>query len=416
MSPIKFLEIFLNNWGLFLLIFSLVSIFFFGISKIIFKKYINGMVYVQSTSIIVFSIVFLLFFTDEISFRSLWVFIGSEILILCLMFFAYKNLLTRISSINIINKLNRLNKYLPFFLFCMTIVILYDFYMFYNLNLEYSRLSHKVNLAYSFIRIIKNFFLPVLYILLFHNFYLNNKIKSFLIFTFLVLTSIFSGSKSGFIIILFISFFIYKDLTQIKSIFKSNMSVFYFITYSLSVAIINITLMGVDFDILIIRIIDFAEAPIMTLPIDNPAETIFKNNSYFSVVHRSLGKLFGDVSSFDISSLFGFRLHEYFYGSNTLVGPNARIGAMFYSFFERQLIILTILIISIIIYLASRFHSLFKYSNFIHFSYILILINTYQDLVLDYNKAISNFSTIIALFLFSTLNLILKKSYVKTIK
>ena len=174
--------------------------------------------------------------------------------------------------------------------------------------------------------------------------------------------------------------------------------------------------MDVDFDTMVIRIIDFAEAPIMTLPIDNPAETIFNKNSYFSIVHRSLGKLVGDLSSFDISSLFGFRLHEYFYGSNTLVGPNARIGAIFYSFFERPIIVLTILIISFFIYFASRFHSFFKYSNFAHLSYFLILINTYQDIVLDYNKATSNFSTIIALFLFSMLYLILLQSYAKVIK
>ena len=236
-----------------------------------------------------------------------------------------------------------------------------------------------------------------------------------MIFTFLVLSSIFSGSKSGFLIVLIISFFIYKDLTQVKSIFKSYKNVFYFITFSLSVALFNLIIMDVDFDHMVIRLIDFAEATIMTLPINNPAETIFTNNSYFSIVHRSLGKLVGDLSSFDISSLFGFRLHEYFYGSNTLVGPNARIGAIFYSFFERPIIILTILIISIFINFASNLHSLFKYSNFVHLSYLLILISTYQDMVLDYNKAISNFSTIIALFLFSILNLILKKSHAKVI-
>ena len=212
-----------------------------------------------------------------------------------------------------------------------------------------------------------------------------------------------------------ISYFIYKDLAQVERVFRSSWNVLYFWVMSLSLAMVNLFIMDVDSEHMIIRIIDFGEAAIMTLPIDNPAETIFKNNSYFSIVHRSLGKLVGDSSSFDLSSLFGFRLHEYFYGSNTLVGPNARIGAIFYSFFERPIIILTISIISIFIYFASSLHSLFKDSNSIHLSYFLILISTYQDVVLDYNKAVSNFTTIIAFFLFTLLFLTLKKSHVKTV-
>jgi len=415
MSPVEFLSILIDNLRLSWLIVIVISITFFGLWKIIFGKYLNGMIYVQMTSILVFSIVVLLFIVQEISNQSFFIFLSSEVFVIVIVSYAYKNLLRITGRLNMNTKLDRLNSHVIVLLSGLLLILLYDFYLFYNLNSGNSRLTHKVSVLYSFIRIFKNFVSPILYILLFHNVYLNNKLRSLVIFSFLVLASIFSGSKSGFLIVLMISYFIYKDLAQVERVFRSSWNVLYFWVMSLSLAMVNLFIMDVDSEHMIIRIIDFGEAAIMTLPIDNPAETIFKNNSYFSIVHRSLGKLVGDSSSFDLSSLFGFRLHEYFYGSNTLVGPNARIGAIFYSFFERPIIILTISIISIFIYFASSLHSLFKDSNSIHLSYFLILISTYQDVVLDYNKAVSNFTTIIAFFLFTLLFLTLKKSHVKTV-
>lgn len=416
MSPIQFLDILLQNLPLYSLILVLTTFSFLYFWKKKFKKYINGLLYLQATSVIVFTNVIFMFITNEISYRSLLIFIGSEIFIISLMCFAYLKLLKIVNLIDIDKKLNSLNNYLFILIGGLLIVSFYDFYLFFNVNTSESRLSHKVNTLYSFVRILSNFVLPPLYILLFHNIHLNNKFKSLVILLVLIMSSIFTGSKSGFIVLIFVNMLLYKDLTSRVTVFKSSKVALWFIIFSFSVAIANIVSMEVDFEHMIIRIIDFAEAPIMVLPFDDPGKTIFLKNSYFSIIYRSFGKLIEDPISSDLSSLFGFRLHEYFYGSNTLVGPNARIGALFYSFFERPMIIISLVFISISVSIISRFHYFFNYSNFTHISFILIVVSSYTDIVMDYNTATSNFATIIALFLFSILFFILKMSYVKSNK
>lgn len=398
MKPDELHDLVNLDWVGFLIIISLSSGLFIGIWKLVFKKYTNGLIYVQGTSAGVFAIVTFLLLKDEIQVGAAVVFFGCEILALIVVIFGYKSLLATLSNVEVRRCLARLSRYWVIFTIMLSIVALYDLYLFYSVNYGGSRLSHKVTSLYTFVRILKNFSAPLLYILFYYNLRSQKYTRCFLILTVLISSSIFSGSKSGFLLIILTNYFIFKDLTLAKAV-ASRRAILMFSIMIVATGVLNLFSMGVKSSHLNTRIINFAEAPIMVLGIEDPTNTIFKDSSYFSIVHRSLGKLVGDAKSHDLDTLFGFRLHEYFYGGNTLVGPNARIGAVFYSFFNWPAVFFSLLVYLCFIRKFHHFHTFFKISSFTNIAFLLLLISTYQDTILDYNKAISNISAIIILYL-----------------
>ena len=216
--------------------------------------------------------------------------------------------------------------------------------------------------------------------------------------TLIIAKSIISGSKSGFIIILFTSFLVYRDLFGLTDKeLRINKIIFSII---LMVAFLNLQNMGIDLNKLQIRVLSFAEDSIMVYPSSTPTEAC-QDFSIINAVHRGVGRLIGDEDSMQFNALYGISLSNIFYGSNSATGPNSRIGSYTLCSFPGALIIIPIFFVALYLFLLWLVFKKMIFSG----GLLMILgfpffASSISLLILDYNSAMSVLSTLILLLIF----------------
>lgn len=405
MNPTEYIIEVLTNYRL-LLIFSIIYPLLLGLNWIIFKKYFNGLIVLVFASAIVFSVFIDLCYNNVIDTYRLLYFIFSDFLIYIIILLIYKRILSTINKQQILLIVKNFNdKY--FFIAVMWLL----FGILINLqNVSWdggSRIAFQTARWYSFFRMISILINPIVGLLLIYNLYNNNKTKLLVLLLLTIFISASGGSKSGFVFAIIMSFLLYNDLINVTHKLKPKIYI-PLVLFIVLAAILNFIFIGVDSDKIFERLVHYAEATIMVFPSKNPC-LVCEKQSFIALLHRGFGRLFNDPSSLEDNNLFGFALSSEFYGGETMTGPNARIGA--YSICAFPGIKITILYLIFIIFGAINY-VLIKITerkkSFIYISSLLVVIDTLQHFVLDYNVAMSNLTLIIFIYIFLILSFILR--------
>lgn len=347
-------------------------------------------------SSIVFACVVDLFYKSEISIPSVFHFFAFDFLVTIIVFIIYKKYIINTRKIcNIDQVFFYCKKYflLLFILSVLQIIIIY-----YNVNEGESRIIFHNERWYSFIKIIGWIFEPLLCIVAFIYLRFSNYRLAIIALSLIIVKSIISGSKSGFIIIIFTSFLVYRDLFGItKKELKINKLIALLI---LILAFLNLQNMGVDLNKLQIRVLSFAEDSIMVYPSLQPTEAC-QDFSIINAVHRGIGRLIGDEDSMQFNALYGISLSNIFYGVNSATGPNSRIGSYTLCSFPGILIIIPIFFGALYLFLL---WIVFKKMIFSGGLFMILgfpfFASSISLLILDYNSAMSILSTLILLLTF----------------
>ncbi|MEY2923097.1 MAG: hypothetical protein RL108_1723, partial [Bacteroidota bacterium] len=262
-----------------------------------------------------------------------------------------------------------------------------------------SRIAFQTARWYSFYRMISILINPTVGLLLIYNLYNNNKVKLSIMLLLTIFISASGGSKSGFVFSLIMSYLLYKDLIFVSFKLKSKIVIplVLFVTFA---AILNFYLIGVDSDKVFERLVHYAESTIMVFPSDNPCAACEKQST-IALLHRGFGRLFNDPSSLNDNNLFGFALSSEFYGGESMTGPNARIGSYSICAFPGFKIVVLYIIFIVLVSLNFLLIKITKQKkSFIYISSLLIVIDTLQHFILDYNVAMSNLTLVLIIYLF----------------
>lgn len=204
----------------------------------------------------------------------------------------------------------------------------------------------------------------------------------------IVATSVTAASKSGFVFTLVIGYLLYRDVYGPLRWAKWKKLTVIAVVAVLSIG--NLIMLGVDALKVGERITHYAEATIMLLPADDPTAAC-KDNSTIAKLHRGFGRLFGDRSSMDVDRLFGFALHLEVYGTNTLTGPNARIGAYaLCSFGISDLWLLALAYAACVWFCFLALYLARAAGILVKVAIALLVIHLAQHLSMDYNTAMSD--------------------------
>lgn len=153
-----------------------------------------------------------------------------------------------------------------------------------------------------------------------------------------IASSIFSGSKAGFITSLGSAFLLTSDLKRRFDTVLKNRTKIIIGTLAVSLMFVAFSRLETTPAHLFRRFFLTADATIMVYFSDNPTEA-GENVSMFAKMHRGFARLAGDKSAQNIDTLFGYALNKIRLGKNTFTGPNARIGAYFLCNFQNLTII-----------------------------------------------------------------------------
>lgn len=405
MNPTEYIIEVLTNYRL-LLIFSIIYPLLLGLNWIIFKKYFNGLIVLNFASAIVFSVFIDLCYNNVIDTYRLLYFIFSDFLIYILILLIYKRILSTINKQQILLIVKNFND--KYFLIAVMWLLFGILINLQNVSWDGgSRIAFQTARWYSFFRMISILINPIVGLLLIYNLYNNNKTKLLVLLLLTIFISASGGSKSGFVFAIIMSFLLYNDLINVTHKLKPKIYI-PLVLFIVLAAILNFIFIGVDSDKIFERLVHYAEATIMVFPSKNPC-LVCEKQSFIALLHRGFGRLFNDPSSLEDNNLFGFALSSEFYGGETMTGPNARIGA--YSICAFPGIKITILYLIFIIFGAINY-VLIKITerkkSFIYISSLLVVIDTLQHFVLDYNVAMSNLTLIIFIYIFLILSFILR--------
>ena len=407
MSPIDyFLEV-LENFFLvkiFFIVYAALLVF----NKLLFKKYLNGLLLLTFNSGIVFSVILDLYLSNRITLEKLSFFIFSDFLIYLIVLVIYFLFIRYNDKEKIYSALFFLNKKY-FTLFAIWLVIS----LIINLNNVSwdgsSRIEFQTAQWYSFVRIIAQIMTPITGLIIIFNLYEKNYIKFSILFLLVIATSISTGSKSSFVLFFIEYFLIFRDISVVKfTVRKKTYVTISFILFSFT--LLNFVLLAVDLNGLFERIVHYAESTIMIFPSTNPCK-VCQDQSLLSLMHRGFARLFGDKSAINIDSLFGFALSAEYYGANTFTGPNARIGSYTLCAFPGFKIFIMYFVFIVFIsfnYLLITVTSI-KY-KFLFITSILLFFHGIQQFILDYNTAMSDFTIILFILLFLFIKLIITMS------
>ena len=405
MNPTEYIIEVLTNYRL-ILIFSIIYPLLLGLNWIIFKKYFNGLIVLVFASAIVFSVFIDLCYNNVIDTYRLLYFIFSDFLIYILILLIYKRILSTINKQQILLIVKNFND--KYFLIAVMWLLFGILINLQNVSWDGgSRIAFQTARWYSFFRMISILINPIVGLLLIYNLYNNNKTKLLVLLLLTIFISASGGSKSGFVFAIIMSFLLYNDLINVTHKLKPKIYI-PLVLFIVLAAILNFIFIGVDSDKIFERLVHYAEATIMVFPSKNPC-LVCEKQSFIALLHRGFGRLFNDPSSLEDNNLFGFALSSEFYGGETMTGPNARIGA--YSICAFPGIKITILYLIFIIFGAINY-VLIKITerkkSFIYISSLLVVIDTLQHFVLDYNVAMSNLTLIIFIYIFLILSFILR--------
>ncbi len=397
MNPTEYIIDVLTNYRL-LLIFSVVYPFLLVINKILFNNFFNGLVVLVFASAIVFSVFIDLWYINVINGYKVIYFIFSDVLIYIIVLLLYRFILNNINKKNNLLILNKINER-----FFFVAVLWLTFGIIINLqNVSWeggSRIAFQTARWYSFYRMVSILVNPTVGLLLIFNLFNLDKIKFSILLLLTILISASGGSKSGFVFSLVMSYLLYKDLILVK--FKLKYRIFLpLILFVFLAAILNFYLIGVDSDKVFERLVHYAESTIMVFPSENPCAACEKQST-IALLHRGFGRLFNDASSLNDNNLFGFALSSEFYGGESMTGPNARIGSYSICAFPGPKIIVLYLVFSFLIGLNFMLIKITKHKkSFLYISSLLIVIDTLQHFVLDYNVAMSNLTLVLFIYIF----------------
>jgi hypothetical protein len=244
---------------------------------------------------------------------------------------------------------------------------------------------------------------PALAFVLFYNIELKNKKKYIYLFSLIVAESITSGSRSGFVFFLIGYFLIYKDIFKSR-ILSSRSSIIASVLFLAIISSLTLKYNNLGVVRTFERLIHYGESTIMVYPLADPP-MIVKGQSEISIIHRGFGRLFGDPSSTNIDKLFGYALSAEFYGENTLTGPNARIGSYALCAFPGSQLILLYFVF--FIYLKFSYYLLktsIKSNPLFYMISLLLIIDSIQQFIFDYNTGMSNFTIILILIISQLIN------------
>jgi hypothetical protein len=405
MNPTEYIYDVLNNFRL-LLIFTVVYPLLLCINWIIFKKFFNGLIVLVFASAIVFSVFIDLCYNNVIDSYRLLYFIFSDVLIYFSILFIYKRILSTINKQNILSIVQKFND--NHFLIAVSWLVFGILINIQNVSWDGgSRIAFQTARWYSFFRMISILINPIVGLLLIYNLYNKNKFKLIVLLLLTIFLSASGGSKSGFVFSIAMSFLLYNDLINVSYNLKPKVYI-PLLVFIFFAAILNFIFIGVDSDKIFERLVHYAEATIMVFPSKNPC-LVCEKQSFIALLHRGFGRLFNDPSSLEDNNLFGFALSSEFYGGETMTGPNARIGAYSICAFPRFKILILysiFLIFGAINYLLIKITE--RKKSFIYLSSLLIVIDTLQHFVLDYNVAMSNLTLIIFIYIFLFISLLLK--------
>jgi hypothetical protein len=376
------------------------------VNWLIFRKVFNGLIVLVFASAIVFSVFIDLNYSHLLNGYRILYFIFSDVLIYLGVLFIYRRVIRSINKEDIFLIFKNFNqKYFVFAVIWLFIGILINLQ---NVSWEgTSRIAFQTERWYSVIRMISLLINPFIGLLLIFNLYDNNKFKLGILILLTIFLSATAGSKSGFVFSFIMSFLLYNDICKVTFRLKPKVYI-PFILFIIFATILNFIFIGVDSDKIFERLVHYAEATIMVFPSKNPC-LVCEQQSFIALLHRGFGRLFNDPSSLLDNNLFGFALSSEFYGGETMTGPNARIGAYSICAFPG---IKIIILYSIFIIFGAINYVLIKITerkkSFIFISSLLVVIDTLQHFVLDYNVAMSNFTLIIFIYIFLTLSFILR--------
>ena len=399
MSPIEYYESIvglLYIYPLFFVIFYILS----RVGKKYYGRYINGLVSINISTAILFTISIDIYFRiGTVTLYNFLFIIFVEIIVYYIINFFYIKLI--LIARNIDDKKFIISyKKNAYFIYAITLLEI----IVQLLNVSWdgsSRIEYQTQMWYSPFRILFTFITPVVYFSTYV--FLKNKIYTIPIInvSILIIISIGSGSKSGFIITIFAVYFFYRDI--FGSINISKLKIIAAIAPVIVIAIYNLAALGVDAKKMGQRISDYAEATTMLISEADPTE-ICVNLSVISKIHRGFGRLFGDEDSLTTNKLFGFALSDKYYGltpdgSSSLTGPNARIGAYALCNFDSYLVIILLLFylfatkfVFFIISISKIFKPVYQ------IAVIIFAFHFLQNLELDYNTAMSDLTGFIIIY------------------
>jgi hypothetical protein len=396
-NPTDYIFDVLSNYRL-IIIFSFVYPLLLICNKILYQNFFNGLVVLVFASSIVFSVFIDLWFNNVINSYKLLYFIFSDFSIYIIVLLLYKFILNKIDkkvNLAILKNINDKYFYIAVIWLLFGIII--------NLqNVSWdggSRIAFQTARWYSFYRMISILINPTVGLLLIYNLYNNNKVKLSIMLLLTIFISASGGSKSGFVFSLIMSYLLYKDLIFVSFKLKSKIVIplVLFVTFA---AILNFYLIGVDSDKVFERLVHYAESTIMVFPSDNPCAACEKQST-IALLHRGFGRLFNDPSSLNDNNLFGFALSSEFYGGESMTGPNARIGSYSICAFPGFKIVVLYIIFIVLVSLNFLLIKITKQKkSFIYISSLLIVIDTLQHFILDYNVAMSNLTLVLIIYLF----------------
>ena len=409
MNPTEYIIDVLSNFRL-IFIFIIIYPLLLGLNWIIFKNFFNALAVLVFASAIVFSVFIDLIYNNSIDNYRLLYFIFSDFLLYIIILLIYKRILITINKNQLLLIVKNFND--KYFLIAVIWLVFGIFINLQNVSWDgVSRIAFQTARWYSFFRMISILINPIIGLLLIYNLYNNNKLKLLILLLLIIFTTASAGSKSGFVFAFVMSFLLYNDLINITHKLKAKIYI-PLILFIVFAAILNFIFIGVDSDKIFERIVHYAEATIMVFPSKNPC-LVCEKQSFIALLHRGFGRLFNDSSSLIDNNLFGFALSSEFYGQPasgiTMTGPNARIGAYSICAFPGIKIIILYLIFIIfgaINYVLIKITE--RKKSFIYVSSLLVVIDTLQHFILDYNTAMSNLTLIIFIYIFLTLSFILK--------
>ncbi len=366
------------------------------VNRLISGKFINGLfVSLIFPNSIIGAVVFDLFLKSEVPFAVIFHYLFINLLLTSVVILLYKRaivLANRKSDINTSLKI-AVNYY--WLLMALTI---FNIIMFF-LNVDSSSGAGKITFQdaqwYSFVRLFTTFIGPfsILAIFLFitgHHYW-----RAFGLLSLYILSSILSGSRSGFIFVIIGGLLVYRDLFGIP---KNDVFLLKKIVIAISfIGLINFYYMGMDFEKIMVRLLFTAEDSIMVYASPEPTLAC-ASNSQLSNIHRGIARLAGDTGALNFDTLYGIALSNIFYGEGSTTGPTATIGAYVYCAYPGWLIVVFAIIVSIYLALLWFIFRLLIYtSDFFKVFGVPLFLYSVVHAATDYNNMMSAITGLIIL-------------------
>lgn len=329
MTSPEFFLLLLNNIPLYIFALLIVTCVSLLLSRICIGTIINGMMLhiyylVASGSVAVF-----LFLTTRIDGIKFFHFIIIELSIAYYCFFLFNQAIISYDYCLWSLPREKVRKFLLIFFIVSGALSLYSFFMqtaedssrieFMYISPSWAYIKHLVNLATPF-----GYFAPWLVLL--------KKLprKYFIVSILLIiLNSMATGSKAGFIMILPTTYLCIREMPH----FKTRISA-YISKLTLAVAgviviagmLANLLLLNVDFFYVLNRAISSGDAIYLSYPLEDPTQFLNKVD-ILTKYHRGLSRFIGFQAGRDSETEFGVSMTRFVENDTAFRGPNARVSA-----------------------------------------------------------------------------------------